>query len=120
MDDARSEWSQHGSRGVVPTEGKRGLMSAIPVHFPYFHVEFGMDRGLCLVLEGEKRVGRDWGRGVLEGVIRGEEDDSGDEEGELGGLGGGVGRRGWSYERQMEEVREFQKMWEPFDWTKLL
>lgn len=110
IDEVREEWSDHGSRGVVETRGSKGLKSAIPENFPYFHVEFGLNEGMCLLMDDPGRFRKDWGRSVVQGILEGDQG-SGDE---------GVGQGPWSVDAQMRSVREFLRMWDSHDWTKLL
>ena len=42
---AESEWAQHHAKAVIDTAEKGGLRGAIPAHFPYFHVDFAIDKG---------------------------------------------------------------------------
>ncbi|CAM6087896.1 unnamed protein product [Calypogeia fissa] len=104
IDEAEDEWSQHNAKKLIDTRQK-GLRNSIPKNFPYFHVEFGMQGGYCHVIDDETSFKPQFGRDVVAGMLELE------EEGH---------RRQDSMEQQRSRVKQFLKLWEPFDWTKML
>ncbi|KAL3617720.1 hypothetical protein CASFOL_038041 [Castilleja foliolosa] len=55
IDEAEDEWSQHNAKKLIDTSEK-GLHGSIPKNFPYFHVEFGLNKGFVHVIDDEKRI----------------------------------------------------------------
>ncbi|CAL5395320.1 unnamed protein product [Camellia sinensis] len=107
IDEAKNEWSQHNSKKLIDTSEK-GLRSSIPKDFPYFHVEFGLNKGFVHVMDDEKQFKSNFGLNVIRGMLRLPEEDM-------------YGRRKHdSVETQKQAVASFVKDWEPFDWTKQL
>ena len=49
LTDADTEFESTHQR-IIDTRGK-GLLSSIPKHFPYFHVEFGISGGYAHIIE---------------------------------------------------------------------
>ncbi|CAL5392560.1 unnamed protein product [Camellia sinensis] len=107
IDEAEDEWSQHNSKKLIDTSEK-GLRGSIPKDFPYFHVEFGLNKGFVHVMDDEKQFKSNFGLNVIRGMLRLPEEDM-------------YGRRKHdSVETQKQAVVSFVKDWEPFDWTKQL
>lgn len=107
IDEAEDEWSQHNSKKLIDTSEK-GLRGSIPKDFPYFHVEFGLNKGFVHVMDDEKQFKSNFGLNVIRGMLRLPEEDL-------------YGRRKHdSVETQKQAVASFVKDWEPFDWTKQL
>ncbi|CAL5392552.1 unnamed protein product [Camellia sinensis] len=107
IDEAEDEWSQHNSKKLIDTSEK-GLRGSIPKDFPYFHVEFGLNKGFVHVMDDEKQFKSNFGLNVIWGMLRLPEEDM-------------YGRRKHdSVETQKQAVASFVKDWEPFDWTKQL
>ena len=107
IDKAKDEWSQHNSKKLIDTSEK-GLRGSIPKDFPYFHVEFGLNKGFVHVMDDEKQFKSNFGLNVISGMLRLPEEDM-------------YGRRKHdSVELQKQAVARFVKHWEPFDWTKQL
>ncbi|KAH9321777.1 hypothetical protein KI387_016416, partial [Taxus chinensis] len=107
IDEAEDEWSQHNAKKLIDTSVK-GLRGSIPKNFPYFHVEFGLQKGFVHVIDDEKNFKSQFGLNVIRGMLQLREED--------------MYRR-----RQQETVKmqnkaasDFAKKWEPFDWTKML
>ncbi|KAF5200920.1 Cwf19-like protein [Thalictrum thalictroides] len=67
IDDAEEEWSQHNSKKLIDTSTK-GLRGSIPQNFPYFHVEFGLDKGFVHVIDDEKQFNTNLGLNVIRGM----------------------------------------------------
>lgn len=107
IDEAEDEWSQHNAKKLIDTS-KKGLRSSIPTNFPYFHVEFGLDRGFVHVIDDEKDFKTNLGLNVIRGMLQLAEEDMYRR------------RRHESAETQKEAVKAFARDWEPFDWTKQL
>ncbi|XP_073156595.1 uncharacterized protein [Henckelia pumila] len=106
IDEAEDEWSQHNAKKLIDTS-KKGLRNSIPKNFPYFHVEFGLDKGFVHVIDDEKGFKSSFGLDIIRGMLLPAED---------------MHRR-WrheSLERQKQAVASFASAWEPFDWTKQL
>ncbi|XP_028100231.1 CWF19-like protein 2 isoform X2 [Camellia sinensis] len=107
IDEAEGEWSQHNSKKLIDTSEK-GLRGSIPKDFPYFHVEFELNKGFVHVMDDEKQFKSNFGLNVIRGMLRLPEEDM-------------YGRRKHdSVETQKQAVARFVKDWEPFDWTKQL
>ncbi|KAI8009305.1 CWF19-like protein 2 [Camellia lanceoleosa] len=107
IDEAEDEWSQHNSKKLIYMSEK-GLRGSIPKDFPYFHVEFGLNKGFVHVVDDEKQFKSNFGLNVIGGMLRLLEEDM-------------YGRRKHdSVETQKQAVASFVKDWEPFDWTKQL
>ncbi|KAK4851745.1 hypothetical protein QYF36_018032 [Acer negundo] len=60
IDDAEDEWGQHNAKKLIDTSVK-GLRGSIPKDFPYFHVEFGLDKGFVNVIDDEKQFKSSFG-----------------------------------------------------------
>ncbi|CAL5440840.1 unnamed protein product [Camellia sinensis] len=107
IDEAEDEWSQHNSKKLIDTSEK-GLRGSIPKDFPYFHVEFGLNKGFVHVMDDEKQFKSSFGLNVIRGMLRLPAEDM-------------YGRRKHdSVETQKQAAASFVKDWEPFDWTKQL
>ncbi|XP_073155380.1 uncharacterized protein [Henckelia pumila] len=106
IDEAEDEWSQHNAKKLIDTSEK-GLRNSIPKNFPYFHVEFGLDKGFVHVIDDEKGFRSSFGLDIIRGMLLPAED---------------MHRRSRheSLERQKQAVASFASDWEPFDWTKQL
>ncbi|XP_057980019.1 uncharacterized protein LOC131165888 [Malania oleifera] len=107
IDEAEDEWSQHNAKKLIDTS-KKGLRGSIPKDFPYFHVEFGLNRGFVHVIDDEKQFKSSLGLNVIRGMLRLPEEDMHRR------------RRLESLEAQKQAVVSFAHDWEPFDWTKQL
>lgn len=107
IDEAEDEWSQHNAKKLIDTSEK-GLRGSIPKDFPYFHVEFGLNRGFVHVIDDETQFKSNFGINVIRGMLQLPEED----------MYGRTKRD--SLESQKQAVASFAKDWEPFDWTKQL
>jgi hypothetical protein len=107
VDDITSEWAQHAAKRMIDTS-KKGLRGSIPQNFPYFHVEFGLGSGFVHVIDNPAEFPRDFGRGVMVGLLRLPEED--------------MHRRAKkeSEKLQMQWAAEFRNQFDEFDWTKQL
>uniref|UniRef100_A0A1J3GT59 CWF19-like protein 2 n=1 Tax=Noccaea caerulescens TaxID=107243 RepID=A0A1J3GT59_NOCCA len=107
IDEAESEWSQHNAKKLIDTSVK-GLRNSIPKNFPYFHVEFGLDKGFAHVIDDEQQFNSNLGLNVIRGMLELPEEDMYRR------------RRQESVESQKKAVVSFAREWEHFDWTKQL
>lgn len=107
IDEAEDEWSQHNAKKLIDTSVK-GLRASIPKDFPYFHVEFGLDRGFVHVIDDEKDFKSSFGLNVIRGMLKLPPEDM------------HRSRRPESVEAQKHAVASFAKLWEPFNWTNQL
>ena len=107
IDEAEDEWSQHNAKKLIDTSVK-GLRGSIPKDFPYFHVEFGLNKGSVHVIDDETQFNSSFGLNVIRGMLRLPEEDMYRR------------RRHESVETQKQAVATFARDWEPFDWTKQL
>lgn len=107
IDEAEDEWSQHNAKKLIDTSEK-GLRGSIPKNFPYFHVEFGLQRGFVHVIDDEKEFKSSFGLNVIRGILRLPAEDMHRR------------RKHESMETQKQAVASFAQDWEPFDWTKQL
>ncbi|VFR00221.1 unnamed protein product [Cuscuta campestris] len=107
IDEAEDEWSQHNAKKLIDTSVK-GLRASIPKDFPYFHVEFGLDRGFVHVIDDEKDFKSSFGLNVIRGMLKLPPEDM------------HRSRRHESVEAQKHAVASFAKLWEPFNWTNQL
>ncbi|PIN25061.1 hypothetical protein CDL12_02196 [Handroanthus impetiginosus] len=107
IDEAEDEWSQHNAKKLIDTSEK-GLRGSIPKNFPYFHVEFGLNKGFVHVIDDEKEFKSSFGLNVIRGMLRLPAEDMHRR------------RRLESVETQKQAVASFERDWEPFDWTKQL
>ncbi|CAH8330385.1 unnamed protein product [Eruca vesicaria subsp. sativa] len=107
IDEAESEWSQHNAKKLIDTSVK-GLRNSIPKNFPYFHVEFGLDKGFAHVIDDEQQFNINLGLNVIRGMLELPEEDMYRR------------RRHESVESQKKAVVSFAREWEHFDWTKQL
>lgn len=105
IDEAEDEWSQHNAKKLIDTSGK-GLRASIPKNFPYFYVEFGLDRGFVHVIDNEANFKKDFGLNVIRGLLGLPEEDMYRR------------RRRESQDIQMRAVAMFAQEWSPYDWTK--
>ncbi|CAI0543354.1 unnamed protein product [Linum tenue] len=108
IDEAEDEWSQHNAKKLIDTSVK-GLRGSIPKDFPYFHVEFGLDKGFVHVIDDESQFNSSLGLNVIRGMMELPEEDMYRRR-----------RRHETVEGQKLAVAEFVRDWEPFDWTKQL
>ncbi|XP_073038005.1 uncharacterized protein [Primulina eburnea] len=107
IDEAEDEWSQHNAKKLIDTSVK-GLRNSVPKNFPYFHVEFGLDKGFVHVIDDEKGFKSSFGLDIIRGMLQLPAEDM---------------HRRWRHEsldRQKQAVASFASDWEPFDWTKQL
>lgn len=107
IDEAEDEWSQHNAKKLIDTSQK-GLRSSIPKNFPYFHVEFGLNKGFVHVIDDETQFKSSFGLNVIRGMLQSQDENM---------------YRKRQYEAmdiQKEAVSAFARDWEPFDWTKQL
>ncbi|CAI9762708.1 unnamed protein product [Fraxinus pennsylvanica] len=107
IDEAEDEWSQHNAKKLIDTSEK-GLRGSIPKNFPYFHVEFGLQRGFVHVIDDEKEFKSSFGLNVIRGMLRLPAEDMHRR------------RKHESVETQKQAAASFAQDWEPFDWTKQL
>ncbi|XVF20479.1 hypothetical protein REPUB_Repub12eG0003800 [Reevesia pubescens] len=107
IDEAEDEWSQHNAKKLIDTSEK-GLRGSIPKNFPYFHVEFGLNKGFVHVIDDESQFKSSLGLNVIRGMLQLPEEDMYRR------------RRQQSVEEQKQAVASFVREWEPFDWTKQL
>lgn len=107
IDEAEDEWSQHNAKKLIDTSVK-GLRASIPKDFPYFHVEFGLNKGFVHVIDDEKQFSSSFGLNVIRGMLKLPPEDMHQR------------RRRESVDTQREAVASFARDWEPFDWTKQL
>ncbi|PKI68557.1 hypothetical protein CRG98_011043 [Punica granatum] len=107
IDEAEDEWSQHNAKRLIDTSEK-GLRGSIPKDFPYFHVEFGLNRGFVHVIDDEMQFKSSLGLNVIRGMLQLPEEDMYRR------------RRAESVDVQRQAVASFAQEWEPFDWTKQL
>ncbi|KAH6821645.1 CwfJ-like family protein [Perilla frutescens var. hirtella] len=107
IDEAEDEWSQHNAKKLIDTSQK-GLRGSIPKNFPYFHVEFGLNRGFVHVIDDEKEFKSSFGLNIIRGMLRLPAEDMHRRQ------------RHESVETQKQAVASFAREWEPFDWTKQL
>ncbi|XP_055813650.1 uncharacterized protein LOC129883097 [Solanum dulcamara] len=107
IDEAEDEWSQHNAKKLIDTSVK-GLRASIPKDFPYFHVEFGLNKGFVHVIDDEKLFSSSFGLNVIRGMLKLPPEDMHQH------------RRRESVDTQREAVTSFARDWEPFDWTKQL
>eukprot|EP00268_Persea_americana_P048125 TRINITY_DN5054_c0_g1_i1.p1 TRINITY_DN5054_c0_g1~~TRINITY_DN5054_c0_g1_i1.p1 ORF type:complete len:446 (+),score=103.41 TRINITY_DN5054_c0_g1_i1:1348-2685(+) len=107
IDEAEEEWSQHNAKRLIDTSEK-GLRGSIPKDFPYFHVEFGLNKGFVHVIDDERQFKSNLGLNVIRGMLRLPEEDMYRR------------RKQDSVETQKQAVASFAHEWEPFDWTKQL
>uniref|UniRef100_A0A5B6ZK00 Putative CWF19-like protein 2 n=1 Tax=Davidia involucrata TaxID=16924 RepID=A0A5B6ZK00_DAVIN len=107
IDEAEDEWSQHNAKKLIDTSEK-GLRGSIPKDFPYFHVEFGLNKGFVHVIDDEKKFETNFGLNVIRGMLRLPEEDMYRR------------RKHESVDTQKQAVASFIQDWEPFDWTKQL
>ncbi|XVE81769.1 hypothetical protein DITRI_Ditri15bG0092500 [Diplodiscus trichospermus] len=107
IDEAEDEWSQHNAKKLIDTSEK-GLHGSIPKNFPYFHVEFGLNKGFVHVIDDESQFKSSLGLNVIRGMLQLPEEDMYRH------------RRHQSVEEQKQAVASFAREWEPYDWTKQL
>eukprot|EP00250_Pteridium_aquilinum_P011959 c20417_g1_i1 orf=100-2475(+) len=107
IDEAEDEWSQHNAKKLIDTSEK-GLRGCIPKNFPYFHVEFGLRAGYVHVIDNERDFKTDFGRNVVIGMLKLPEEEMHRR------------RKQQSYDQQKKAAVDFQKAWDPYDWTKML
>ncbi|XWS08844.1 hypothetical protein CRYUN_Cryun40dG0035200 [Craigia yunnanensis] len=107
IDEAEDEWSQHNAKKLIDTSDK-GLRGSIPKNFPYFHVEFGLNKGFVHVIDDESQFKSSLGLNVIRGILQLPEEDMYRR------------RRHQSVEEQKQAVTSFALEWEAFDWTKQL
>ncbi|MCD7462203.1 hypothetical protein HAX54_047999 [Datura stramonium] len=107
IDEAEDEWSQHNAKKLIDTSVK-GLRASIPKDFPYFHVEFGLNKGFVHVIDDEKQFSSSFGLNVIRGMLKLPPEDMHQRQ------------RRESVDTQREAVASFARDWEPFDWTKQL
>ncbi|XP_031124168.1 LOW QUALITY PROTEIN: CWF19-like protein 2 [Ipomoea triloba] len=107
IDEAEDEWSQHNAKKLIDTSIK-GLRASIPKDFPYFHVEFGLNRGFVHVIEDEKGFKSSFGLDMVRGMLKLPAKDMHSH------------RTHEFIATQKQAVASFARDWEPFNWTKQL
>ncbi|KNA02958.1 hypothetical protein SOVF_213670, partial [Spinacia oleracea] len=107
IDEAEDEWSQHNAKKLIDTS-KKGLRASIPKDFPYFHVEFGLDKGFVHVIDDETQFKTSFGLNVIRGMLQSQDENMYRR------------RQNESVDAQKEAVSAFAGDWKPFDWTKQL
>lgn len=107
IDEAEEEWSQHNAKKLIDTSVK-GLRASIPKNFPYFHVEFGLNKGFVHVIDDENEFQSNFGLNVVRGMLQLPAEDMHRR------------RKHESAETQKLAVANFARDWKPFDWTKQL
>ncbi|CAH9101852.1 unnamed protein product [Cuscuta europaea] len=107
IDEVESEWSQHNAKKLIDTSIK-GLRGSIPKDFPYFHVEFGLDKGFAHVIDDEKYFKSSFGVNVVRGMLNLPAEDL------------HLYRKQDTMVRQTQAVASFVQDWEPFNWTTQL
>ncbi|KAK8518444.1 hypothetical protein V6N12_017591 [Hibiscus sabdariffa] len=107
IDEAEDEWSQHNAKKLIDASEK-GLRGSIPKDFPYFHVEFGVNKGFVHVIDDENQFKSSFGLNVIRGMLHLAEEDVYRH------------RRHQSVEDQKQAAANFAHEWEPYDWTKQL
>ncbi|KAF7148948.1 hypothetical protein RHSIM_Rhsim03G0051200 [Rhododendron simsii] len=86
----------------------KGLRGSVPKDFPYFHVEFRLNKGFVRVIDHEQQFKANFGLKVIRGMLKFPQEDI-------------YGRRKHdSEETQKQAVSSFARDWAPFDWTKQL
>ena len=111
IDEAESEWSTHAAKKCIALGGttQKQLRNAIPAHFPYFHVEFGLRDGFVHVIDDTTKWAPTFGRDILVGLLD-------------------LPREEWVAHRQRRtgpteqraRAQAFAREYVPFDWTPLL
>ncbi|PNW70985.1 hypothetical protein CHLRE_17g741550v5 [Chlamydomonas reinhardtii] len=104
--EAESEWSTHHAKAVIDTTAQKGLRESIPPNFPYFYVQFGYGAGYVHVIDDESKFDPNFGRQVLVGLL--------DLPPELTH----ARQRAEAPAAQQQAVREFEALWDPYDWTR--
>lgn len=84
------------------------MRASIPKDFPYFHVEFGLNKGFVHVIDDENQFSSSFGLNVVRGMLKLPPEDMHQH------------RRRESVDTQREAVAGFARDWDPFDWTKQL
>ncbi|KAL9687762.1 hypothetical protein QQ045_032169 [Rhodiola kirilowii] len=107
IDEAEDEWSQHNAKKLIDTS-KKGLRGSIPKDFPYFYVEFGLDKGFVHVIDDEKQFNANIGLNVIRGMLQLADEDMYRR------------RRHESVDAQKKAKLSFMQDWQTFDWTKQL
>ncbi|OQR96455.1 hypothetical protein ACHHYP_15787 [Achlya hypogyna] len=100
--NADEEWSTH--KKIIDTTEK-GLHRSIPPQFAYFHVEWSSG-GYGHIIEDAAQFPKDFGADILAGIL--EVDPR------------RYGRYIPSVDAEKGRVKDFLKMWQPFDWTQEL
>lgn len=106
LQECDEEWAQHTP--VIDTAVKGGLRKSIPRNFPYCYVDFRLDQGLVHVIEDHSKVRHHL---LLELTAK------------LMGLEQHQWRRRHdtvSSEAAATRRDRFKRLFQPFDWTKLL
>ncbi|XP_021864406.2 uncharacterized protein [Spinacia oleracea] len=73
IDEAEDEWSQHNAKKLIDTSQK-GLRACIPKNFPYFHVEFGLNKGFVHVIDDETQFKSSFGLNVIRGMLQSQDE----------------------------------------------
>jgi hypothetical protein len=94
------EWSSH--KRIIDTTEKGGLCRSIPKNFPYCYVDFRLDQGFVHIIEDNRKIGMTFLLELASNLLN-------------------LQRHEWRGRRPSKElVDKFQKLYAPFDWTKLL
>ncbi|KAI3879603.1 hypothetical protein MKX03_017601 [Papaver bracteatum] len=107
IDEAEDEWSQHNAKKLMYISAN-GLRGSIPKDFPYFHVEFGLDKGFVHVIDDERQFKSNFGINVIIGMLQLPDQDMYQH------------RQKNDPESQKKFVELFAREWESFDWTRQL
>ena len=106
--DSEKEWSDNKKLIDI---SKKGFHGSIPDNFSYFFVCFGdgsgKGSGFVHVIENDKKWKRDFGRDIICGML------------DLP-YGAHIRKRKLNLQEQTSQVKEFLKLWQPYDWTQFL
>jgi hypothetical protein len=96
------QFSTH--KKIIEIKRGRDIRSSVPKNFPYFSVEWD-DGGYAHVVEDKAQFPADFGVGIVAGML-GVDPPRFDRKSQR-----------QAPEEELAAVREFIKLWQPYDWT---
>ncbi|KRX06794.1 hypothetical protein PPERSA_11439 [Pseudocohnilembus persalinus] len=106
IDELDGEWSVHKKRIDISRE-KGGIMKQIPQNFPYFYVDFGLSYGYAHVIENEAEFSKNFAHEIIATIMKLE-------------LPNVLNPKKLDKNEIFDKKIKFQKVWEPYDWTKMI
>ncbi|EGR34413.1 hypothetical protein IMG5_012600, partial [Ichthyophthirius multifiliis] len=106
MENMESEWNTHKKIYVIKKE-QGGIQKQIPKGFPYFYVDFNLSFGYAHVVEKVKQFSNDFAHEIICQILNIEKLKV-------------LNPQKLNKEQLENKKKEFKKIWNEYDWTKML